>query len=438
MPRRPRTRALSPAAWAASILLLCTLAAAQTIPPDITPDITVAADGSGDFESVNAAVASIPRDSRRRTVIFIKDGVYREKVRIDAACVTLRGQSRAGTRIEFAQLNDDFTKKPDAIGRAVVNLNASDCVLENLTIANTAGVVGPHAFAVYGGKCDRTVIVDCDVFSDGADTVSLWQGADGRYYHARCNFRGAVDFVCPRGWCYIADSTFYETKKTAALWHDGAKNKEMKFVLRNCKFDGVEGWNLARHHHDAQFFLLDCTFAKSMTDRAPFRVIYPLSTSAPTDADRKRNAELDKSNLWGERAFYQNCHRDGGDYAWHQDNLTSAPDAPGVDAITPAWTFGGTWDPLRTTGPKIVKITRDADKLLVQFDEPVTVKGQPRLLLSDGSAAALMSGGESDTLRFAAPNDPALTAQSLELAGGAIVASQASAATRRADLSLPR
>ena len=70
----------------------------------------MAADGSGDFKTVQAAVASIPKSNRERIVVFIKDGVYREKVRVDAAFVTLRGESRKGTRIEFPQLNDDFTK----------------------------------------------------------------------------------------------------------------------------------------------------------------------------------------------------------------------------------------------------------------------------------------------------------------------------------------
>ena len=39
---------------------------------------------------------------------------------------------------------------------------------------------------------------------------SLWLGDRGRYYHARCNFSGSVDFVCPRGWCYVTDCTFYD------------------------------------------------------------------------------------------------------------------------------------------------------------------------------------------------------------------------------------
>src|ERR1035437_6926911 len=115
------------------------------------PDITVAADGRGDFKTIQAAVASIPATNHERIVVFIKDGVYKEKIRVDASFVTLRGQSRKGTRIEFPQLNDDFTVKPDDLGRAVINLNhADDFVLDNLTAENTAGVIGPHSFTIYG------------------------------------------------------------------------------------------------------------------------------------------------------------------------------------------------------------------------------------------------------------------------------------------------
>ena len=387
-------------------LLMTGVSRAQTIPPDIT----VAADGSGQFTSVHAAVQSIPKGNRERIVILIKNGVYNEKVRIDAACVTLRGESRDKTRIEFAQLNDDFSKKPDDRGRAVVNINGDDCVLENLTIKNTAGVVGPHSFAIYG-KADRTVIVDCDVLSEGADTVSLWKGESGRYYHARCTFRGAVDFVCPRGWCYIADSTFFETKNTAALWHDGSKNKDQKFVLRNCKFDGVAGWNLARHHHDAAFYLLDCTFSKSMIDRPPYRVIYPISGEPTTQGHIDRNKELDKTNQWGERAYFFNCHRDGGgDYPWHADNLAEKP-----EQITAKWTFGGTWDPENKSAPTITNRDNRGGRLVMTFSGPVTLRGD---------RTGYVSGSGTDTLVFdRRPSDKAI-----------VVASQASAAPRIAQI----
>jgi pectinesterase len=99
---------------------------------------------------------------------------------------------------------------------------AHDFVLENLTVKNTHGVLGVHAFAILG-LADRTVIQDCDLLSSGTDTLSLWRGRTqnaaevaghppeddtllkegGRYYHARLRVEGSVDFICPRGWCYL-------------------------------------------------------------------------------------------------------------------------------------------------------------------------------------------------------------------------------------------
>jgi pectinesterase len=410
------------------------------------PDLIVAANGSGDFQTVQQAVASIPRDNRQRVIVLIKDGVYHEKVSVDADCVTLCGESRRGTRIEFAQGANEFKSKPDSLGTAVVNLNGDDCVLENLTVRNTHGVVGVHAFAVYG-RGDRTVIVDCDILSEGNDTLSLWRTGDGpserghpngRYYHARLTVRGSVDFICPRGWCYMTDCDIYEVNPNAeaAIWHDGSRDRDMKFVLRRCRFDGVEGWRLARHHHDAQFFLLDCTFSKAMRDQLPHRVIYPLAGRTPTEADLKRNKELDATNVWGERFYYSNCHRDGGDYAWLQDNLSSAPGGLQPAQITAAWTFAGGWDPEDTAGPTVRKASVQGDKIEITFSEKVTVKGRPRLVLDSGDRVDFVSGSGGDTLVFATPAGVHGSPVRLDFQDGVIIATQAAATLRVANINL--
>jgi pectinesterase len=403
----------------------------------VKPDIIVPSDGSGDFQTIQEAVASIPRDNRQRIIVSIKDGVYHEKVRIDPDFVTFHGQSRGGTRIEFPQGNDDFTNKPDNIGRAVLNIGGSDFVLENLTVKNTHGVIGPHAFAI-SGRGDRTVIVDCDVLSGGADTLALWGDRTGSY-QARLNIRGSVDFVCPRGWCYMTDCTFYEVNPQAhaSIWHDGSRDRDMKFVLHRCSFDGAGNWILARHHHDAQFFLLDCHFSQTMTNRAPYRVVYPIAGDPPRDSDAKRNHDLDASNLWGERAYYYNCHRDAGNYPWFADNLSSAPGSPTPDQITAGWTFAGKWDPERRSGPTIQKVTPQNDHIDVAFSENVTVKGKPRLVLKSGEFADYASGSGSNTLVFVASDGTQSGVAGVDLQGGNIIATEAAATLRVADLTLP-
>ncbi len=414
----------------------------------LKPDITVAADGSGDFKTVQEAVASIPRTNRDRIVVLVKDGVYHEKVRVDASFVTLHGQSRAGTRIEFAQPAGGAR---DNIGQAVLNINGDDFVIENLTIQNTQPTIGIHAFAIYG-RGDRTVIQDCDVLSQGNDTLSLWRTSDGmfsedaaahaspngRYYQARLKVCGSVDFICPRGWCYMTESEMTEVNPhtDAAMWHDGSRDPNMKFVMTKCRFEGPPNFRLARHHHDALFVFADCTFSNNLRDFAPYRVIYPLNGGTPTAADIKNNKDHDATNRWGERAYYFNCHRDGGDYAWFEDNLSAAPGAPTPAQITAKWTFDGKWDPENQNGPVVEKVAASDAGIAVTFSENVTVKGKPQIDTRAGGHATYASGSGTATLVFTMPSGAPAEAAKLDLHGGAIVATEAAAALRTADLTL--
>jgi pectinesterase len=400
------------------------------------PDVVVAGDGSGDFKTIQAAVESIPTTNRERVVVLIKDGTYHEKIRVDASFVTLRGESRERTRIEFPQLQDDFAAHPDSIGPAVINLNdANDFVLENLTTENTASTVTAHAFTIQGTG-NRTVIMDCDVLSRGGDTVSLGRGERGRYYHARCNFSGSADFLCPRGWCYATDCSFYAYRKTAAVWHEGMLDPHMKFVLHKCSFDGATRFNLGRHFVDAQFYFVDCKFSAKISSKPIRRVIFPVKGGQVTETDIQRNADLDKQNIWGERVYFYNCHRDGGNFDWFANNLSSAPGSPTPNEITAAWTFDGKWNPENESGPAIQQLRRKGRQIALVFNESVTVKGKPRLKMCRSDVANYVSGSGEDTLLFDLGSESADEVCSVDLNGGAIIACQASAMLRPANLAL--
>jgi pectinesterase len=236
----------------------------------------------------------------------------------------------------------------------------------------------------------------------------------------------------------VTNCTFYEMKPgSAAMWHDGSKERDMKFVLRDCRFDGTNGWVLARHHLDAQLYFLDCTFAQSMADRPVKRVIYPLNGGTPSEADIEKNAENDRRNLWGERNYFWNCRREGGDFAWHSNNLATAPNSPAPGQITAAWTFANTWNPERADPPAVKEIIPGAGQLVVVFSEAVTVKGRLQLKLRDGQQADYVSGSGSKMLVFKLPAEVKAEPVSLVLNGGAIVASEAGSALRLADAALP-
>jgi pectinesterase len=301
--------------------------------------IIVSKDGSGDFITIQEALNSVPVNSSERVVIFIKNGIYNEKIFIEKSNIVLIGENIDETKIIYAELRKNWREvHPDDYGSAVVNIknNTTDILISSITIHNNYGEMfgdNDHAFAIRAGEGVTRIIIDnSKIISDGGDTVSLWNKEDGMYYHSKCYFEGWVDYVCPRGFCYIENSSFYGHNLTASIWHDGSQNEEHKFVLRNCRFDGVEGFPLGRFHRDAQFYLIDCSFTSNMADKKIF--------FAPSNPPRTLQ--------WGEeRIYFNNCNGDSLNYSWHNDNLNSAPDNPDPKIIDAKWTFNGKWDPVK-------------------------------------------------------------------------------------------
>ncbi len=301
-------------------------------------DAVVALDGSGDFSSIQTAIDSAPDSLKKSYRIFIKNGIYKEKIFVNKSFITLIGEDRDSTWIIYPELRKNWRalNNDSDWGSAVINIadDVTDLTFANLSIYNNYGSLyddHDHQFTIRGGGT-KVVIVNCFIKSDGGDALSLWNSSNGYYYHAYCKFEGWVDFVCPRGWCYIIDSEFYSYSKTASIWHDGSFDKDQKFVIRNSFFDGIPGFALGRNHRDGQFFLIDCTFSDSLADKPIFIVRYD---------DTTRNKPI----FWGERYYYNNCRKKGREYSWYDDNLHLYDERLKVDDITSSWTFNNKWAP---------------------------------------------------------------------------------------------
>ncbi len=301
------------------------------------PDLVVAADGSGDFTRIQEALDSAPDFNSRPFVIYIKNGVYNEKIFISKSNIVLAGENRDSTIIIFAELRKNWrADHPDDYGAGVINIrnNVSDIAFYSLTVYNNFGSLHgdhDHQFAIRGGGgVTRIIIEDCRIIADGGDTLALWNTDDGMYYHNNCYFEGYVDYVCPRGFCFIENSSFFGHNLTASIWHDGSNNKDQKLVIRNSYFDGVAGFPLGRFHRDAQFFLINCRFSENMADKKIF--------FAPSDPPRILS--------WGEdRIYFYNCHRQNSDFSWYKDNLPTTGDQIIPDEMNALRTFNYEWDP---------------------------------------------------------------------------------------------
>jgi pectinesterase len=127
--------------------------------------LIVAADGSGNFTTLRAALESLPAQPSCATIIKIKAGIYREKIKIDRPRITLIGADAATTIITW----DDHAKRllPDGQPMNTFNsytlyIGAPDFTARNLTFENSAGdgrEVG-QALAAYV-DADRAAFRNC-------------------------------------------------------------------------------------------------------------------------------------------------------------------------------------------------------------------------------------------------------------------------------------
>jgi len=313
--------------------------------------IVVDQSGKGNFKTIQEAINSLPDSSATDRIIKIKKGVYHEKILLTKNHVVLQGEDEKNTiltqslarEILLCQVHSDW-------GVATINLSGNDITLKNLTITNTYGldakrdtvvdcpttpatpkktvVPGSHQMALRSTSATRLKVINCTLRAYGGDTVSPWNVSKGLFYFKDCTMEGWVDFYCPRGWAFAEGCTFICHSNAAAIWHDGSINPNSKTVLKDCKFSGDNGFKLGRYHLDSQFYLINCSFAANMAD-AP---IYQAASS--------------KGVKWGQRTYFFNCHKAGGDYAWFSNNLDKAAGAPDAKQIDALWAMDNQWNPL--------------------------------------------------------------------------------------------
>ena len=139
------------------------------------------------FKTVQGAVDAANGTAADPYIIFVKAGTYKEHVSITKPYTHITGQSKRAVVI-----TDNKTVKDGGVDKtATINVTASDVVLDNLTIANTAGNVG-QALALYT-KNDRIVITQCNItgYQDTYRTGKKGQ----RHLVRKCKITGSTDFI---------------------------------------------------------------------------------------------------------------------------------------------------------------------------------------------------------------------------------------------------
>jgi pectinesterase len=157
-------------------------------------DIIVASDGSGDYTSVQEAIDAVPDGNPEQIIIYVRNGVYKEKILIPASKtkIALIGQSIDSTILTYDDYNGrivggDTLGTSDSYSFAV---ESDDFVAMNLTIKNTAGDVG-QAVALRS-RGDRQAFLHCRL--EGYQDTYYTYGKQ-RNFLKDCQIIGAIDYI---------------------------------------------------------------------------------------------------------------------------------------------------------------------------------------------------------------------------------------------------
>lgn len=199
--------------------------------------IVVAADGSGDFRTVQQALDHVPENNNQPVVIQIKPGIYNEQIRVAAGKthITLRGEDPAKTVLTYklSALQAGNTRLAFS-----TLINGDDFRAENITFENTFGT-GSQAVALFVDAA-RASFENCR-FLAWQDTLFV---NGSRHYFKNCYIEGHVDFIFGTASAVFEDCTIHSKGQGYVTAHYRLSNEESTgFVFLRCRLTGQDTGN---------------------------------------------------------------------------------------------------------------------------------------------------------------------------------------------------
>ncbi|SEG87871.1 pectinesterase [Nonomuraea solani] len=175
---------------------------------------TVAADGSGTYRTVQAAVDAVPAGNASRVTITIAPGTYREIVRVPSnkPYVTLQGLGSSAAQTVI--VNNHHAGAYGTSGSATAFVDGHDFAATNLTISNDfnedPNLTGHQAVAL-NLNADRARLTNVRLLGD-QDTFLVNDST--RAYVSNSYVEGTVDFIFGGGTIVFDNCDIYEKRST--------------------------------------------------------------------------------------------------------------------------------------------------------------------------------------------------------------------------------
>ncbi|HXD77771.1 MAG TPA: pectinesterase family protein [Puia sp.] len=214
--------------------------AGRKLPPDRRKSLVVAADGSGDYRTVQAALDAVPPGNDREMVIYIRKGVYVEKLHLDSTRphVTLVGEDADSTILSYHDHpglllpNGDSVKTRNSRSFLV---QAADFSARRITFRNDAGPAAGQAVALEV-QGDRASFFDCRIV--GNQDVLFLNSRNKRQYFRGCYIEGTTDFIFGGGRAWFEDCRIRSKKNSYVTAASTGQDSPYGFIFYHCVLTG--------------------------------------------------------------------------------------------------------------------------------------------------------------------------------------------------------
>jgi len=202
--------------------------------------IIVAQDGSGNYKTVQEALNAVPVNNKTRLVIYIKNGIYKEKLHLDTGknFVEMIGESRFGTILTY----DDHPGKVSAKGDSIntrssysFQIKGDDFIASNITFRNDAGFTAGQAVAVEADG-DREVFVNCRIV--GNQDILFLNSEKSRQYYKDCYIEGTTDFIFGAATAWFDNCHIHSKKNSHVTAASTPQDHPFGFVFNDCTLTG--------------------------------------------------------------------------------------------------------------------------------------------------------------------------------------------------------
>lgn len=213
--------------------------------PRINANVIVAQDGTGNYRTVSEAISAA---SGNRFVIYVKAGVYKEKIRTNKDGITLIGDGKYTTIIT----GDDNARRGTSMpATATFTITGDGFIARDIGFHNTAGPQGEQALALNVAS-DHTVFYRCSIagYQDTLYALAL------RQFYRDTDIYGTIDFIFGNA-AAVFQNCYLVLRRPKGSYNAITANgrtdpgQNTGFSLQNCKIAAGSDYAPVKHKYNS-------------------------------------------------------------------------------------------------------------------------------------------------------------------------------------------